>query len=55
MEEYISPENLFEEKEKPLTLKSLEKQTMAKYAEIDEKLLKLERNIEIIAKSLRRH
>ena len=55
MEEYISPEDLFEEKEKPLTLKSLEKHINEKLMILENKVQQLKRSVETIAKSLRRH
>ena len=42
------------EEEKTLTLKSLEKQVKEQFADINKKLSKLERKVEIIENSLRR-
>lgn len=55
MEEEISIEDIFPEQTKALTLKSLEKQMNEKLAEMQTKIFSLERNIENIKKSLRRH
>lgn len=54
MEDYILPEEIFENKEKVLTLKSLEKQVNEKLAILGTKISKLERNIELLKKVTRR-
>lgn len=54
MEDYILSEEILENKEKTLTLKSLEKQVNEKIAIFDEKIKGLERNIETLKKVARR-